>query len=53
MNQFGSMIEADRVGPWSMATDTLHPYLFNGKEFNHDSTDVYEDGKNELAWHLS
>ncbi|MBK8502452.1 MAG: RHS repeat-associated core domain-containing protein [Saprospiraceae bacterium] len=39
----------EMVGPWSMATDTLHPYLYNGKEFNHDSTDVDEDGKNELA----
>lgn len=36
-------------GPWSMATDTLHPYLYNGKEFNHDSTDVDGDGKRELA----
>ncbi|MBK8506115.1 MAG: RHS repeat-associated core domain-containing protein [Saprospiraceae bacterium] len=39
----------EMVGPWSMTTDTLHPYLYNGKEFNHDSTDVDEDGKNELA----
>jgi RHS repeat-associated protein len=37
------------VGPWSMTTDTLHPYLYNGKEFNHDSTDVDSDGKRELA----
>jgi RHS repeat-associated protein len=36
-------------GPWSMTTDTLHPYLYNGKEFNHDSTDVDSDGKRELA----
>ncbi len=36
-------------GPWNRVSDTLQPYLYNGKEFNLDSTDVDGDGKRELA----
>ncbi len=39
----------EQQGPWNVQVDSLHPHLYNGKEFHYDSLDVDGDGNNELA----